>query len=299
MALLLARNSNSSNAAQRASRQSSARYINEKLSTLAIPDTYLSSLLRPKAFLLPSFFTPFGFISFIALSPLSCLIFERCGFSLTRLSSLFHPGFAWWDACQQTMPRAFSSATSVLRLLSISTLLSYPLGKTFALIFCISAHQPRLVIQLQLSYLARESDRIYSSILAVHHICSFPDDGYWYCDHFDRSHSGVRCHKLQYRDADASADNRYNDSSSVSNRPNKIFYNSKFAIVRWSHRPLMSPTQLTTSPPSTRTSQSSCVIDQYKCLPSDSTTTVTNINNNVRRQNGIYLFSLKFIPHSQ
>jgi hypothetical protein len=180
-------------------------------------------ITEAKSFLLPSFFTPFGFISFIAFSPLSCLIFEICGFSLTRFSSLFHPGFAWWDACQQIMPRVFSSATSVLRLLSISTLLSYPLGKTFALFFCISAHQPRLVIQLQLSNLARESDRIFSSILAVHHICNRPDDGYWYCNHFDRGHSGVRCHKLQYRDADTSADNRYNDSSSVSNRPNKFF----------------------------------------------------------------------------
>ena len=92
---VIAQNSNSPNAAQRASRQSSARDIKGKLSTLAVPDSYISSLLRPKAFLLSSFFTSFGFISFIALSPLSCLIFEICGFSLTRLSSLFHPGFAW------------------------------------------------------------------------------------------------------------------------------------------------------------------------------------------------------------
>jgi len=62
----------------------------------------------------------------------------------------------------------------------------------------------------------------------------------------------------------------------------------------------MLPTQLMTYPPFTRTSQSSCAKDQYKCSQSYSTTTVTNINNNVRRQNGngIYLFSLNFTPHS-
>jgi len=69
------------------------------------------------------------------------------------------------------------------------------------------------------------------SILDANYICDCPDNYYRYCDHLERIHSTIRCYKLFYSDADTSADYRYNNSSSVSNRLQNIFYVSKHMIV--------------------------------------------------------------------